>query len=93
MTQKPKCPGCSCRLRASAQVVSDGSEYLFYLCPQCEDIVTQQPDGSWVLTKTQNAHVSDVVSLLQQMAVECWRVRSTSRSPLSSSLHKERLSG
>ena len=91
MRHKVQCPGCSSELRTRAQVVSDGSEYLFYLCPRCEDIVTQKQDGSWILTGQSNCNVTEIVSLLQQMAVECWRIRSTSREPLTPSIHAERL--
>ena len=81
----PRCPGCSKTLRASARVVSDGNDYLFYLCPQCEDVVVQDPDdGSWHLRGERSSTVVDLVTTLQSIAVESWRKRSMTRKPLTS---------
>ncbi len=84
MTNTP-CPGCSKPLRVSARVVSDGNEYLFYLCPRCEDVVVQDPDdGSWNLQGACSSTVTDLVGTLQSIAIETWRKRSTTRRPLTS---------
>ena len=80
------CPGCSKTLRVSARVVSDGNEYVFYLCPQCEDVVLQDPgDGSWQLRGESCSSVTDVISMLQSLAIETWRKRSTSSALLAAS--------
>lgn len=76
------CPGCSKTLRVSARVLSDGNEYLFYLCPHCEDVVLED-EGSWRLRGEPSPTVTDVVGVLQSLAIETWRKRSTSRKPLS----------
>jgi len=81
----PRCPGCSKPLRASAKIISDGNEYLFYLCPQCEDVVVQDPDdGSWSLRGERSSTVADLVRTLQSIAVDTWRKRSMTRKPLTS---------
>ena len=86
MTNTP-CPGCSKTLRVSARVVSDGNEYLFYLCSQCEDVVVQDPDdGSWQLRGESSSTVTDVVGVLQSLAIETWRKRSVTRKPLTSKM-------
>jgi len=83
MTNTP-CPGCSKTLRVSARVVSDGNEYLFYLCPRCEDVAVQDPDGSWHLRGEASSNVTEVIQMLQSLAIETWRKRSTTRRPLAS---------
>ena len=77
------CPGCSQRLRVSARVVSDGAEYWFFLCSECQDVVWQDsPDGEWVLGGYRSKALPKIVVALQQMAIETWRKRSTSREPV-----------
>lgn len=84
MQKNPPCPGCSKTLRVSARVVSDGNEYLFYLCPQCEDVVLEDPeDGGWRLRGEPSVAVTDVIGVLRSLAVETWRKRSTTRTPLT----------
>ncbi len=84
MTNTP-CPGCSKTLRVSARVVSDGNEYLFYLCPRCEDVIMQDPDdGNWNLRGESSSTVTEVIGILQSLAIETWRKRSTTRTPLTS---------
>lgn len=79
----PRCPGCSKSLKASARVMSDGNEYLFYLCSECEDVVVEDPeDGSLSLHGSPSAAITDLVGELRSIAVEIWRKRSTSRKPL-----------
>ncbi len=83
------CPGCAKKLRVSTRVVSDGNEYLFYLCPDCEDVVLQDPvDGSWRLRGESSPTVPEVVSALQTLAIETWRKRSTSREPVSQNVSR-----
>ncbi len=83
-TENVRCPGCSKTLRVSARVVSDGNEYLFYLCPECQDVVLEDPgDGGWRLRGDASPTISDLVKALQTLAIESWRQRSTSRKPMS----------
>ena len=83
----PRCPACSRSLKASARVISDGNEYLFYLCSDCEDVVFADPeDGSLSLRGEPSSSITELVTELRSIAVEIWRKRSTSRRPLSNKL-------
>jgi hypothetical protein len=77
------CPGCGGILRVSARVVSDGAEYLFYLCPKCEDIAAEGAgEGDWRLQGKPVPGIADLVRVLQGAASEEWCERSRSRAPL-----------
>jgi hypothetical protein len=76
-----QCPGCEGILRASVQLVSDGTEFQFYLCPRCEKVVREDPSGAWTLHSERLPHLADLVRTLQAVASEDWKARSTSRVP------------
>lgn len=78
------CPGCAGVLRVSAQVVSDGAEYQFYLCPKCEAIAGEGPgEGEWkLLGNPPEKGIAAVVRALQGAASAEWTERSRSRAPL-----------
>ena len=81
------CPGCASILRVSARVVSDGNEYVYYLCPKCKDVAREDPaTGGWALQGAKSVQVPELVQELQALAVEDWRNRSTSRAPLQPGL-------
>src|SRR4030095_973513 len=68
------CPGCGGILRVCARIVNDGSEYEYYLCAKCVDIVRQDPSsGAWKLQGAQAPEIPEVVRTLQGLAVDEWR--------------------
>jgi len=76
------CPGCGQLLRVSARVVSDGKDYSYYLCPRCVDIARQDgPNGEWTLQSAKAQEIPEIVRLLQTLAMEDWKARSTGRIP------------
>lgn len=76
------CPGCDGILRASVQLVSDGTEFQFYLCPKCERVAREDPvSGGWKLHGERFPHIAELVRGLQTVAAEEWKARSTSRVP------------
>jgi hypothetical protein len=76
------CPGCSGILRASVQLVSDGTEFRFYLCPKCEKVAREDPaSGEWKLSGQRFPGLPDLLRALQAVAAEDWKARSTSRVP------------
>ena len=77
------CPGCGAILRVSVRVVSDGAEYVFYLCPKCEDIAGDCGSGEeWKLKGKPLPGLADLVRTLQGAASEDWCEKSRSRAPL-----------
>lgn len=84
------CPVCDSILRVSAKVVSDGNEHFYFLCPKCKDLVREEAAGSaYVLQGAKSAHIPELVQMLQAVASEDWRNRSTSREPLQPGLAKK----
>ena len=76
------CPGCGGILRASVQLVSDGTEFQFYLCPKCERVAREDPaSGGWKLYGEKFPNLGELVRSLQGLAAEDWKARSTSRVP------------
>ena len=74
------CPGCAGILRVSAQVVSDGKLYQYYLCPKCSDVVREDPaTKAWRLQGADGARIPEVVQFLAALAVEDWRSKSSER--------------
>lgn len=81
------CPGCESILRVSARVVSDGNEYVYYLCPKCKDIAREDSaTGKWALQGAKSVQVPELVQELQALAQADWQNRSTSRAPLQAGL-------
>ena len=73
------CPGCEKTLRVGARVISDGNEYWFYLCSECEDVALRPtPDGDWTLSGERRADVPALVTagpgttLLWNLDVSMW---------------------
>jgi hypothetical protein len=76
------CPGCQGILRVRVNVVSDGRDYEYYLCPRCEDVARLEPSsGEWILRAAPSPGIGDVVQTLQALAVEEWRSKSSTRPP------------
>lgn len=85
------CPGCRKTLRVGSRVISDGEEYWFFLCAECEDVAFRPtPDADWELSGERREEVPLLVVALRELAANVWRRRSTSRAPLTRTLSPER---
>lgn len=74
------CPGCAQILQVSAQVVSDGKVYQYYLCPQCADAVKEDPETkTWKLQGSGGTRIPEVVQFLRALAIDDWLAQSGSR--------------
>lgn len=83
------CPGCGGILRVSANVVSDGNEYRYFLCARCEDVASQdRQSGQWRLRGRPCEELPDLVGALQRLALDEWIEVSAQRTPLTTRLAK-----